>query len=381
LVHAATFLVPDGRLAFVLPAELLSTDYASAIRQYLRQRFATVDVLTFEERIFPGALVDAVLLLAAGRGPGVVRVHRLTNTTMLDTFDVARTVPTKAAKWTHALVGPEAAEEFEGVTRGMRRLGDVASVDIGLVTGSNDYFLLTDEQVRRAGLPRRDLRRALARARQLQGYVLTDYEWDGIRDRGEPVWIFAPTEDSGPAGAYIRKGEAEGVHESYKCRIRTPWWRLKMSDPPDLILSYMSNHFPRLLANDARVQTTNLLHNVRLIEQDIDRHGLALAWLNSATMLSCELAGRTYGGGVLKLETREAENVFIPRLSPRVLNGLLRHASTIEMCLRESRITDVADLIDPIVLAELSANGRRAIRAAWLDLRDRRRRRGASAST
>lgn len=380
LVHAITFLAPDGRLAFVLPAELLTTDYASSIREYLRQRFASVDVLTFEERVFPGVLVDAVLLLAEGTGPGQVRVHRLPNASALNGFDGETTPPTKAAKWTHAFVGSEAADVFETAAAGMRRFGSVASVDIGLVTGANSFFLLTDDQAKKEHLQHRDLRRALARGQQLRSYALSDQEWNDYRRRGEIVWIFAPTADTGAAGAYIRKGEAAGVHESYKCSIRTPWWKLKIWDPPDLILSYMSNHFPRLLSNDAHVQTTNLLHNVRLLDDSIDAHTLALSWLNSATMLSCELAGRAYGGGVLKLETREAEKVFIPRLNPRVTKGLSEQAAAIDALLRGARMTDVADLVDPIVLAELSANGRTVLREAWLDLRERRRSRAAPAS-
>jgi len=65
----ARFLTPEGRLAFVLPAELLHVDYAAPIRAFLLERFASVTVVTFEEAVFPGAMVDAVLLLADGSGP------------------------------------------------------------------------------------------------------------------------------------------------------------------------------------------------------------------------------------------------------------------------------------------------------------------------
>jgi adenine-specific DNA-methyltransferase len=79
-VHATRFLAREGRLGFVLPAELLSTDYASSIRDFLERRFASVLVLTFEEPVFPGALVHAVLVLAEGTGPGTVRVQRVRDT-------------------------------------------------------------------------------------------------------------------------------------------------------------------------------------------------------------------------------------------------------------------------------------------------------------
>jgi hypothetical protein len=37
---------------------------------------------------------------------------------------------------------------------------------------------------------------------------------------------------------------------------------------------------------------------------------------SSLTLLSAEVEGRAYGGGVLKLETREAEKLLVPRIAP-----------------------------------------------------------------
>src|SRR5439155_9182399 len=64
VVHAAELVAPGGRLALVLPAELLHVDYAAPIREFLQRRFGSVTVATFDEAIFPGAMIDTVLLLA-----------------------------------------------------------------------------------------------------------------------------------------------------------------------------------------------------------------------------------------------------------------------------------------------------------------------------
>jgi hypothetical protein len=45
LVHASAFLRPSGRLAMVLPAELLTVGYAEPIRRWLRKRFAVVNLV------------------------------------------------------------------------------------------------------------------------------------------------------------------------------------------------------------------------------------------------------------------------------------------------------------------------------------------------
>src|SRR6185369_10957189 len=80
VVHASAFLAPGGRLALVLPAELLQVDYAAPVREFLLRRFGSVTVVSFEEAVFPGATVDAVLLLAEEGGPGGLRVLTLRNT-------------------------------------------------------------------------------------------------------------------------------------------------------------------------------------------------------------------------------------------------------------------------------------------------------------
>ena len=69
VVHAAQFLKPDGRLALVLPAELLSVNYAVDVRRFLLRRFASVRLVLFEERVFPGVTEEVLLLLAEGTGP------------------------------------------------------------------------------------------------------------------------------------------------------------------------------------------------------------------------------------------------------------------------------------------------------------------------
>ena len=68
VVHATSFLATGGRLAQVLPAELLHAQYARPVIEYLRREFAQITVVAFDERVFLGALEDVVLLFADGRG-------------------------------------------------------------------------------------------------------------------------------------------------------------------------------------------------------------------------------------------------------------------------------------------------------------------------
>jgi hypothetical protein len=353
------------------------------VREFLLRRFATVDVVTFETRVFPEAMVDAVLLLAEGTGPGQLRVHSLPDSTALAAFTPSGAAAAPLTKWTDGFLDEQATQALSAAAQLMVPLGYVASVDIGIVTGANRFFVLTDDEVRSLGLETEDLQPVLARAQQLRGYELTAEGWESERSAGALIWLFAPARRQGATGRYIDAGERENVHAAYKCRVRNPWWRLKLPPPPNLLLNYMSNQAPRLVANSAGVRTTNLIHNVRLnpmFNEGIDSRSLALAWTNSASLLSAETVGRAYGGGVLKLETREAERVLLPRLGPTGVAELRRIERNIDQALRAGDLERAADLIDPIVLADLSAREQQALRRGWRDLRARRKQRSARSS-
>ena len=66
VVAAAQSLREGGRLAFVLPAELLQVSYASQLRSYLVDRFSRIDIITCNQLLFDGAEQEVVLFLAEG---------------------------------------------------------------------------------------------------------------------------------------------------------------------------------------------------------------------------------------------------------------------------------------------------------------------------
>ena len=97
---------------------------------------------------------------------------------------------------------------------------------------------------------------------------------------------------------------------------RDPWWRVPLGTVPDLILTYMNGDTPRLAANLAGVHHLNSVHGLYL-RPELRKLAvpLAVASLNSATLLGAELVGRAYGGGILKLEPGEALKLPLPTVS------------------------------------------------------------------
>jgi adenine-specific DNA methylase len=318
LVHAVSFLSPDGRLAMVLPGELLQVDYAAEVRRFLTRRFRSIRLVAFEGQVFGDAEVDAVLLFASHDGPAGLHFDRVGS---LDA--IARQTPTAVAgsdRWASSVGSGQASDllaEMETAGR-LVPFGSLGTVDIGIVTGFNDYFVVSEPEVEAFALPAANLRWIVTRSNQLSTGVVTEAQFSDWRIGGRKVWLLALGRgDPDGATRYLAEGTRMGVPSRYKCRMRSPWYAVPIKGPPDLFLSYMAHETPRLAWNQARALSTNLIHGVYLGDPSTAAE-VASNWGNPATALSAEVEGRTYGGGVLKLETKEAERVLVPAPGQRL---------------------------------------------------------------
>lgn len=188
------------------------------------------------------------------------------------------------------------------------------------------------------------------------------------------------------ARAYVAAGEKTKVDHAYKCRVRTPWWRVPLVAVPDLFITYMNADTPRLTTNSARVRHLNSIHGVYLAPEhrQIGRQLLPLASLTTVTLLGAELVGRAYGGGMLKLEPREADQLPVPQpaLVETVAAQLSERRGAVLRHLRDGRLLAAVDLVDEIVLHQglsLSVEQVAQLRQAHLTLSSRRTARSAPA--
>jgi adenine-specific DNA-methyltransferase len=328
LVHSTRFLKETGRLAMVLPAELLRVDYARPVREYLIRRFKSIDVLAFDRPVFPGAQVDALLLLASNDGEAGLRISRHRDDSDLATFG-ERATPQSGTRWTEETSTRALGVLAELEARGsFVPLGTLGHVDIGVVTGHNKYFVLDDRTARTFKISEQHLRPIVTRSRQLDLGAVTRQTLANDARRGHATRLLTvDRHDVNPPNSYLKVGIAANVPNRYKCRSRHPWYSVPLVSAPDLFLAYMSQDTPRMAANVAGALSTNLIHGVYLEDPELGS-SLVTAWRNAVTALSCELVGRSYGGGVLKLETTEAERVLVP--VPR--------AGRIELTTAEARV-------------------------------------------
>lgn len=388
VIHASGFLAAHGRLALVLPAELLSANYAQEVRDYLLHRFSSLTIVVLGDQVFEGAQIEALLLLAEGHG-GCDRV-RFAHVERADalphvSFD-RELVVAGGQRWTGLRGSTSVQQGLADLTRSgcLTPLGTWGRLSLGAVTGNNGYFTLSPQQVRDLGLTASDVVPiSPPGSTHLRALSLTKASHETLGRQGIRTMLFRPERPSEAALSYIKRGELQGVDQAYKCRVRAPWWRTPMPAPPDLFFTYMSDATPQLATNPAKLHYLNSVHGVYLNGESRDLGNLLpLACLNSATALSAELHGRPYGGGILKMEPREAVNLLVPgtevvRSLSAPLTGLL---PTARRLLKAGRLSELRELVDEIVLTTdaLSADSRRHIQEAQQSVRESRQRRRGS---
>lgn len=393
-VHSAMFLKQGGRLGLVLPAELLSVNYAAPVRRFLFNRFRDVQLVLFDEQVFPEAEADVVLLLADGylEGPA----HHATIRQSKNAAELAAlgtgliwTPTDPAAKWTSSLIDPKAIEPVHtllqrGLFSNLETWGDTT---LGIVTGNNKYFTLSPQRVKELGLHRNELLRlSPPGSTHLRGLSLSKAMLTKLGREGHATYLFYPSDPpSAEAAAYIEDGHRTGVDTAYKCRIRKTWYRVPLVPAADLLLTCMNADTPRLTANDAGARHLNSVHGVYLDGKcrKLGRELLPLASLNSVTLLHAEIVGRAYGGGILKIEPKEADVWAMP--SPALVlaraDALRAIKQQVTDLLGEGRLLDAVEVVDQVILGgcgDLSVKQIKKIRQARAELAHRRNVRAAS---
>lgn len=386
VVAATTKLRKGGRMALVLPAELLQVTYAAQLRSFLTQKFARIDVVACNELFFDNAEQEVVLLLADGllESPAkrtkcrvaLTEAPTVADVTARSPFEVlAKAVPKVVEhtdeKWLKYFLTAKEISFMREV-----RLGGVAtplkthgSIDVGVVTGKNEFFVLNQEQVEQWGLA--DFVSPLvSRAAQMKGASINRKEWQALAARGDRVYLLhlsGGNLERLPAKVrrYIARGEEQGHHTGYKCSIRDPWYAVPSVWTPNGFFFRQIYDFPRVVLNEAGATSTDTIHRFRAGEpQKVVRH-----IYTHLTAASAEIEGRSYGGGVLELEPTEAERMLVPTK----LQGALP-LGEVDRLVRAGRLAEVLLENDRLVLmkAGLSQADCTMLREIWTKMRDRR---------
>ena len=325
LVATSGLLKRGGRMAFVVPAEIGHAPYAAPLLDYLVASFSTVQIIAVREKLFPTLSEDCWLLYAEGFGGKA----RTIDMTVVDKFFPESAPPKPNIKidlaewrtvWNRRLrpyLLPASVRGLYGEalsdTR-TRRLADFATVGIGYVSGDNDFFHLRPSDANRLRIPSHFLQPSLRNGRAMPDKQITRATVEKWKQSDDPVLLLRLARDQDlpvAVRSYLDSSAGRQAREGYKCRNRAPWYAVPDVQIPDFMMSYMSGRKVNLVGNAAGVTCTNSVHSVRIRDKALASK-LLPEWSSPFVRLSCELEGHALGGGMLKLEPREAGRIAFP---------------------------------------------------------------------
>lgn len=384
VVAATMLLKDDGRMAMVVPAELLQVGYTAELRLFLSNSFKRITIFTFRQLLFSDIQQEVVLLCAEknGHGPGGINVVELNGLDDLalqnnnaDKRIIFKPIDHSTEKWTQYYLTVNEIKLIKKLRTNMslHPLGNFASVDVGIVTGMNNFFVLTENERKQASL-NGFTRQIVTRSAHLGGVIFRESDWRDISQKELPTHLLSLPdvpfhELSKEAQAYVKIGESNGWHTGYKCSIRRRWYIVPSLWVPDAFMLRQIHRYPKIALNQSEATCTDTIHRVRLLNGAKGKLVTA-AFLNSLTFAFAEIIGRSYGGGVLELEPREAERLPIPYEYAESLNldkiNKLLLSKDIDAVLN---ITDKALLLNGLGLSIKDVN---TLRQIWEKLYQRR---------
>jgi adenine-specific DNA-methyltransferase len=209
-----------------------------------------------------------------------------------------------------------------GRPAGHVELGELCRVHRGQVTGANAVWVSTGPHPL---IPARFQFAAVTRARELfaAGAVLPPgAALRRVIDLPADLAELTAAEQAAVA-CFLRSAAAAGAADGYVARHRSPWWRVRLAEPPPILASYMARRPPAFVRNAARARFLNIAHGLYPRDPLPPRVLDALAGYLSRSVTTGQ--GRVYAGGLVKFEPREMERLLVP--APDLLAADRRPAS------------------------------------------------------
>jgi hypothetical protein len=342
---AIRLLREGGSLGFVLPSAVEYAEYSGSLREAIRDRFESIELLRCRRPLFNGVQEGTVVVIARGykRGPFKFRRREFR------TADRLISALSSSTDGMRKCPQPRTAPSAETVL-----FSEIANIRLGGVTGDSRYFLLTDKQRREHRIPAQACRPVVSRARHLSVPVLTKADWDFLKSSNQRVWLFKPgtaTRKKYSVRRYLARTLEDGGcnRSAYKIRLRPRWYDTPLPSRPDGFVSGMSRFGPWIcLSEFSRLNATNTLYVIKFHRKISanERFGYALGLLSSLVQPQLRKSARRYADGLIKYEPSALTNLRLPKI-PAKRNCRMPYLKAVRL-LVSGRRSDARKIADDI---------------------------------
>ena len=331
-----------GTLAFIVPYELITVKYGRALQAELAKKFRRVDIYVPDEKAFKKIDQDAVVFIATNSnvakksGLFIHRVKNLADMTPVSSKSISLSTTKNISTDLKAfLLEPDTVELLHKIRADLKPISSYCDSVAGIVTAANDFFILNKEEVEKLELmpwARKILKKGSYLSKSPN---FTEQDFD-LLETEQPCYLIDFSQSnindlSEAAHKYIKHGEELGLHERYKCRRRSPWFKVPIVPVSEGFFFKRSHKLPRLSLNEARVLVTDTAYQVRM-KDGYEIQDLSYSFYNSLTLLFSEIDGRFYGGGVLELTPLEFRGlpIFYQTTTESEYNGFVERFTNMD---------------------------------------------------
>jgi len=329
LLLSHEWMAPDAIAAWLIPSEFMETKYGEAIRYYLTHKVQLLRIHRFssDDVQFENALVSSAVVVFKNSIPSPGQTAQLSfggainkpkyveSVTLEDLKTLGRwSIHSGDAKLTTPL-GP--------------RLGELFTVNRGIATGANKFFIIERATAASNGIPERFLRPVLPKSRTLKSDIV-EREEDGYPAISPQLCLLdcgLPEEDVKSnypqLWKYLETADAPDVDIKDKALIkyRKPWYRQERREPPLFLCTYMgrgAKNTPaiRFIWNKSEAIATNvylMLYPREKLAQELvkkpELQAKVFDLLQKIALRGFSEHGREYGGGLRKIEPKELLDV------------------------------------------------------------------------
>jgi hypothetical protein len=308
----------DG-LLMILPSEWMEARYGAAIKAAILERARKVRLFLFppDAEVFEGTMTTSVILSLEFGGPTEEFLVALADRDCEMCADGMKAVrlPASGAEqvnWLHlANDALEPKASSIGMASSYVELGELFDVHRGQVTGKNVAWIATRETA--SLIPDRFLFPCVTEAKDI-----FDLDGDVLRAARTLRRVIDLPADLGLVYKeerdeiirFLKLAKNMGAAAGYIASHRKPWWKVSLRDAPSIVMTYMGRRAPRFAVNGCYARLLNIAHGL-YPKVKFSRAQLLniVRWLNSN---GGERIGRTYAGGLVKVEPGDARRIRMP---------------------------------------------------------------------
>lgn len=331
ILLAHQWLKPGAISAWLIPTEFMDVNYGMAIKDYLLHKVSLLRIHSFDtaESLFDDALVSSSVVWFRNHESSTMGSCECTFGQSISEPKLVRTVPysdlAQLKKWT-GVFSKQIPEDRKEKTV---RLSELFRVSRGIATGANAFFILDESKISNLKLTYDFLTPVLPSSKYITDNVIRA-DQDGL-----PILekrLFLLNCDIGEEELenkysslhkYLKRGEQLGLPNKYLCSRRQPWYSQEARPPAPIVFTYMGRtsrqRSPfRFIRNHSVATATNvylmLYPTPRFNEVlETDPQFIDYVWevLDRISFSRLKREGRSYGGGLHKIEPKELGNLLL----------------------------------------------------------------------